>query len=142
MKNIFIQGPIPPEKISRSVEAHQSKTDIGAHYIFLGQVRADEIDGQIVEAIEYTAQEELANKLAHEIREEAFEKYDISCLHVYHSLGRIRTGEICFFVFVSGAHRNAPREALNFLVESIKEKLPVFGKEIFQSGQYQWKKNR
>ena len=46
IKNIFVEGAITPEKIAKSIAAHQSKTGIGAHDIFLGQVRADEIDGE------------------------------------------------------------------------------------------------
>ena len=41
-KNVFVEGPITPEKIATSIAHHQVKTNIGAHDIFLGQVRADE----------------------------------------------------------------------------------------------------
>lgn len=99
MKQVFIQGPISSEFIGDSIAKHQSKTSIGAHNIFLGQVRADDVDGKKVAAIEYTCYEELANTKLHEIREAAFEKFDLICMHIYHSLGTIKTGEICFFVF-------------------------------------------
>ena len=61
-KNVFIKGAISSEFIANSIAKHQSKTDIGAHNIFLGQVRADEINGKAVVAIEYSAYEEMANK--------------------------------------------------------------------------------
>ena len=141
IKNVFRNGAITPEMIAKSIAAHQSKTQIGAHEIFLGQVRADEIDGKSVVAIEYTAHEEMANQTFHAIREEAFEKYDLSCMHIYHSLGTVKTGEICLFVFVSSAHRLPCREALAFLVEEIKNKAQVFGKEIFEDETHQWKVN-
>jgi molybdopterin synthase catalytic subunit len=54
IKNIFSQGPIDPGFIGESIQKHQSKTNIGAHSIFLGQVRKDTIDGKVVAAIEYT----------------------------------------------------------------------------------------
>lgn len=41
-KNIFVQGPISLEKIAQSIANHASKTDIGGHSIFLGQIRADD----------------------------------------------------------------------------------------------------
>ncbi len=47
-KNVFKDGAILPEFISTSIAKHQDKTDIGAHAIFLGQVRADIIDGKTV----------------------------------------------------------------------------------------------
>ena len=51
IKNSLVQGPITPEKIANSIAHHQVKTNIGAHDIFLGQVRADEIEGKNVVAI-------------------------------------------------------------------------------------------
>ena len=141
IKNIFREGAISAEMIGKSIAAHQSKTNIGAHEIFLGQVRADQIEGKVVTAIDYSAHEDMANQVMHDIREAAFEKFDLSCMHIYHSIGKVNTGEICLFVFVSSAHRLPAREALAFLVEEIKEKSPIFGKEIFEDESHQWKVN-
>ena len=141
-KNVFVHGPITPEKIATSIAHHQVKTNIGGHDIFLGQVRADEIDGKTVSAIEYSAYEEMANQTFHEIREAAFEKFDLTCMHIYHSLGRVNAGEICLFVFTSSAHRKDCFEATRFLVEEIKTKVPVFGKEVFEDGTHTWKENK
>ena len=141
IKNVFQEGAISPEFIANSIAKHQVKTQIGAHDIFLGQVRADEIEGKVVTAIEYTAYEEMANNKFHEIREAAFERFELSCMHIYHSLGIVKTGEICLFVFVSSPHRKEVFEALHYIVEEIKNKVPVFGKELFGDDSYQWKVN-
>lgn len=141
IKSVFIQGAISPEFIAESITKHQVKTQIGAHDIFLGQVRADVIEGREVVAIEYSAYEEMANKQFHEIREGAFSKFDLSCLHIYHSLGTVKTGEICLFVFASSPHRKSVFKALQYAVEEIKKKVPVFGKELFEDDSYQWKVN-
>jgi molybdopterin synthase catalytic subunit len=141
IKKSFVQGPISAEFIGNSIAKHQTKTSIGAHNIFLGQVRADEIDGKTVAAIEYSAYEEMAEQNFYEIREAAFEKYDLTCLHIYHSLGNVKAGEICLFVFVSAPRRKVVYEALNYLVEEIKEKVAIFGKEILEDETYTWKKN-
>ncbi|MGB7843700.1 MAG: molybdenum cofactor biosynthesis protein MoaE [Salinimicrobium sp.] len=140
-KNVFVQGPISSEFIGQSIAKHQTKTSIGAHNIFLGQVRADIIDEKTVKAIEYTAYEEMANNKFHEIREIAFDKFDLSCMHIYHSLGTVYAGEICLFVFVSSPRRKEVFKALEFIVEEIKAKVPVFGKEIFEDSTHQWKVN-
>jgi molybdopterin synthase catalytic subunit len=140
-KNVFINGPISSEFIGQSIAKHQSKTSIGAHNIFLGQVRADTIDGKVVSAIEYTAYEDMANEKFHDIREATFEKFNLTCMHIYHSLGRVQAGEICLFVFVSSPRRKEVFKALEFVVEEIKEKVPVFGKEIFEDTSHQWKVN-
>lgn len=141
-KRVFVEGPISPEKIANSIANHQVKTNIGAHNIFLGQVRADEINGKTVSAIDYSAHEEMAENIFYEIREAAFEKYDLTCMHIYHSLGLVKAGEICLFVFTSSAHRKDAIEACNYLVEEIKAKVPVFGKEIFEDDSYVWKENK
>lgn len=140
-KSSFIQGPIPATFIGDSIAKHQSKTSIGAHQIFLGQVRADEMEGKKVVAIDYSAYETMAENSLHEIREAAFAKYELTCLHIYHSLGFVKAGEICLFVFVSAPRRKVTYQALEFLVEAIKEKAPIFGKEIFEDETHTWKKN-
>ena len=141
-KDIFKEGAIDPSFIANSILRHQSKTNIGAHSIFMGQVRADDVHGKIVKAIEYTTHREMALKAAHSIRERIFKDYYISCMHIYHSLGPVAVGEICFFVFVSSAHRPEVFKALPDLVDQLKERLPVFGKEIFEDQTHQWKVNK
>ena len=140
-KNVFKAGAISAEFIGDAIAKHQSKTNIGAHNIFLGQVRADVIDGKTVKAIEYTAYEDMANQKFHEIREATFEKFELTCMHIYHSIGTVNVGEICLFVFVSSPRRKVVFEALEYVVEEIKAKVPVFGKEIFEDSSHQWKKN-
>lgn len=140
-KNVFKEGAISPQFIADSIAKHQSKTDIGAHNIFLGQVRADEIEGKTVKAIEYTAYKDMANQKFHEIREATFEKYNPNCMHIYHSIGTVNVGEICLFVFVSSPKRKEVFKALEYVVEEIKANVPVFGKELFEDDTHQWKVN-
>jgi molybdopterin synthase catalytic subunit len=147
-KNIFVRGPIAPSFIGESIQKHSSKTEIGGHSIFLGQVRADVIGEKKISSIEYTAYEEMALEKMHAIREDIFAKYPLTCMHVYHSLGKIAAGEICLFVFTSSAHRKAAIDACEDTVERLKAELPIWGKELFSSGPggedetYQWKENR
>jgi len=142
IKNIFQNSPVSPLFIAESITKHSTKTEIGAHQIFLGQIRADKIDGKTVKAIEYTAYEDLALNQMAAIREEIFEKYDITCMHIHHSLGTVNVGEICLFVFTSSKHRNEATKACNEVVERIKNELPIWGKEIFEDETYQWKINQ
>ncbi len=140
-KNVFKTGAISSEFIANSIAKHQAKTSIGAHNIFLGQVRADKIEGKSVWAIEYTAYEDMAHSRFHEIREATFKKFDLTCMHIYHSLGLVKSGEICLFVFVSSPRRKEVFKAREYVVEEIKANVPVFGKEIFEDETHQWKVN-
>jgi len=140
-KSLFLKGAISPEFIADSIRKHQSKHDIGAHEIFLGQVRADTIKNATVISIDYTAYEEMANEKMSAIREETFGHFPISCMHVYHSLGKVAVGEICLFVFTSSPHRQVAKEANSYLVERIKKELPIWGQELFNEQEGQWKVN-
>ncbi len=142
MKNCFKEGAITPEFIANSISHHQVKTNIGAHQIFLGQVRNDLINENEVVAIDYSAHEEMANKAFHEIRESTFDTFDLTCMHIYHSIGRVNTGEICLFVFVSSKHRKEVQKAIEYVVEAIKADVPVFGKELFADDSHVWKENK
>ena len=147
-RDIFTEGPIDPAFIAESIAKHSTRHDIGAHDIFLGQVRADKAGGTggrssaPTTAIEYTAYREMANEQMIPIREEAFARWPITCLHVHHSQGMIKVGELCFFVFASAPHRQAAREAVAFVTEEVKKRLPIFGKEVLEDGAHSWKSNR
>lgn len=140
IKNIFVDGPISAEFIANSIAKHATKTTIGRHNIFLGQVRADVIEEKNVVAIEYTSYEEMALEKMAVIREEIFAKYPLTCMHIHHSLGTIKAGEICLFVFTSAKHRKEAIDACTECVERIKSELPIWGKELFEDS-YQWKVN-
>lgn len=142
IENIFVNGAMTPEFIADSIAKHSSKTDIGGHSLFLGQVRKDEIEGKLVSAIEYTVYKEIALVQMQQIREDIFKKYPISYLQVYQSLGIVKTGEVCLFVFASAAHRKPAIEACEEAVERLKSELPIWGKEIFEDGTHQWKENK
>ncbi|OQA06799.1 MAG: Molybdopterin synthase catalytic subunit [Bacteroidetes bacterium ADurb.Bin397] len=140
-KEVFIEGPVSPEKIATSIAGHSSQTGIGAHSIFLGQVRADIIDNKEVIGIEYTCYKEMADEILFSIREETFSRFQLSCMHIYHSLGLVKTGEISLFVFTSSRHRKMAIDACAFVVEEIKNKVPVWGKELLNDNTHSWKQN-
>jgi molybdopterin synthase catalytic subunit len=151
VRDIFVEGPIDPAFIATSIARHASRTDIGAHEIFLGQVRADAVahgagDGRpsrTVSAIEYTAYRAMALERMTAIREEAFARWPgMTCLHVHHSLGLVKAGELCFMVFASAPHRGEAREAVAWVTDAVKERLPIFGREHFAEGGHTWKAQR
>ena len=84
----------------------------------------------------------MANQAMHDIRESAFEKFNLTCMHIYHSKGVVKAGEICLFVFTSSAHRKECFDATRFIVEEIKANAPIFGKEVFEDETHVWKENK
>jgi molybdopterin synthase catalytic subunit len=145
---------ISPQFIADSIAKHSSKTGIGAHTIFLGQVRKDKVESpktqstenqpppfKEVQSIEYSAYESMAEQLIHNLREAAISKYQLSCLHIHHSLGIVKAGEISLFVFLSAPHRTNVFAACSDIVEQLKHTVPIWGKEIFSDATHQWKQN-
>ena len=139
--SVFIHGDIPPSLVSESISKHSHKKDIGAHSIFLGQVRNDDLNGKKVKAIEYSCYAAMAEKVFDQIREAAFNKFNLTCMHIYHSLGKVDAGKISLFVFASSQRRVNAIQACSFIVDEIKSKAPVWGKEIFEDDSYTWKVN-
>lgn len=141
MTNLFIPGPISPLLIADSILELGSQSGTGGHSIFLGQIRGDLIDGKPVKGIEYSAYEEMAIVMIEHIKTEIKKQFTLTSMIVHHSLGTVRVGELCLFVFTSAAHRKAAIEACQLAVERIKKEVPVWGKELFDNDSYAWKVN-
>lgn len=140
-QNIFLQGPIPPEFVSKAVAALGARHDIGAHSIFLGQVRADLHEGKPVTAIQYTAYEAMANEKAAEICRELATGFELAEIRIWHSLGHVQSGEISLFVLTAARHRRAALDACSTAVERLKKELPVWGQELHANNHSTWKQN-
>lgn len=141
LDSVFFEGAIPAAFLAEVIDKHRTKKGIGGHNIFMGQVRADEIDGKRVSAIEFSTYASMAHEKLKEIREAAFEKYPLHCLHIYHSTGIVNAGEICFVVFVSSERRKMLYKATEDIVNRVKAEVPIFGKEHFEDETHQWKVN-
>ena len=135
----LIQGPLEPGFIQERVRDCSSMTDAGAVSLFLGQVRADNSQQGKTAAIEYSAYEEMAEKAVDEIKGVLINKFDeLVLLEIWHSTGLVETGQISLLVIAASAHRQQAFEALKECVEMIKEKLPVWKKEMYSDGSHQW----
>ena len=142
VKNILINGPITQYLIIHLIEKMGERTDVGGHSLFLGQVRADEIDGKKVKAIEYSAYDEMVKKVADKIKETLLSEFtDVRSIDIIHSTGTVRAGEISLLVLVSAGHRHQAMLACSKTVELIKERLPVWKREIFDDNSHRWNQN-
>jgi len=138
--NYLTEGPVSQKIITHLIEKMGGKTDSGGHMLFLGQVRADVIDGLKVKAIEYSAYIELVNVEAEKIKKTIFSEFaDVKSIEIVHSTGIVNAGEISLLVFVSAGHRHQAMQACSKTVELIKVNLPVWKKEIFEDDSHKWK---
>jgi len=140
--DFLTDGPIKEDVISFYFEKMNKRTDTGGHSIFLGQVRADEISGKKVIAIEYSAYEGMVKTEGDKIKETILLEFtDVRSVDIVHSTGVVRAGEISLFVLVSAGHRQQAIQACTRAVEMIKEALPVWKKEIFNDKSHSWRQN-
>jgi molybdopterin synthase catalytic subunit len=139
-KNVLINGPVTQIKISSFLKALDKKADSGGHSVFLGQVRADIVRGKRVLAIEYSAYEAIVKAEADKIVKQVCSEFnDVRSIEFLHSVGIVKAGKISLLVLVSAGHRKHAIEACTKTVELIKEKLPIWKKEIFEDSSYEWK---
>lgn len=143
MHSYLIDGPVTPELIASEIRRMGSRKDTGGHSIFLGQVREDPVEGKRVTSIEYSAYEGMVSTEAEKIKEIIMSDFgDVIEIVIIHSVGTVKAGEISLFVLVSAGHRDHSTKACRQIVELIKEKLPVWKKEIFDDNTHKWQQNR
>jgi len=123
---LFYEGAIPSTYASKVIELATQNNKVGAHNIFMGQVRADQINNDEVIALSYSTQINLAINEYNSIINELHTKFKVSNVHVKHSNGLVKTGEICLFIFISSEHRTECQVAMDWLIESVKNRLPIF----------------
>lgn len=141
-ENVLINGPVTTEMISAKLNLLGEKKELGGHSVFLGQVRADVKGSRTVRAIEYTAYGEMVGKEATAICNLIFSEFDdVKAIEILHSTGRVMAGEISLLVIVSGGHRKQAMEACSRIVDLIKERFPVWKKEIFADDTHEWVDN-
>ena len=115
-----------------------SDISAGSVLLFNGTVR-DNDDGKPVEYLYYEAYEEMAVKEIKKLISAAFNKYNILKVCVIHRTGKMDAGEISISIGVSSPHREDSYLASKFLIDNIKETVPVWKKEMFEEGG-RWKR--
>ena len=115
-----------------------SDSSAGSVLLFNGTVRDNE-DGKTVEHLYYEAYEEMAVKEIKKLINEAFTKYNILKVCIIHRTGKMGIGEISISIGVSSPHRDDSYLASKFLIDAIKETVPIWKKEIFEEGG-KWKR--
>jgi len=136
----LINGPITPDVITSLMEKISERTDTGGHSVFLGQVRADYENDKKVKAIDYSAYDGMVKVEAEKIKEIILAEFaDVKSIEIVHSTGIVKAGEISLLVLVSAGHRHHAIMACSKAVELIKEKLPVWKREIFDDDSHLWK---
>lgn len=133
MKNRYlVGGPITPLLISELMTLGNDDAGAGAVSIFIGRVRDDEVSGKRVKAIEYSAYNDMADKEAEDIVKTVKAAFsDVRRVIIVHSTGVVNAGETSLFIMVTSGHRDHATRACRHTLEMIKERLPVWKKELY-----------
>ena len=109
----------------------------GATLLFRGVVR-DHADDRPVSGMRYDAYEEMAGEVLSKIAAEAAERLGMDRVAVVHRFGELAIGEVSVAIAVSSPHREEAYEASRYVIEQLKERLPVWKKEHYVDGVSEW----
>ena len=102
--------------------------------VFIGTVR-DSTKGKRVVRLEFEAYEPMALKEMEKIAAQAIDKWPVQKLLIHHRTGVLEVGEVPVIIAVSCAHRDAAFEACRFVIDTLKQTVPIWKKEIFEDGE-------
>ena len=126
--------PIDVDALEASIE----RSSHGAVVTFIGRARDVADDGRSVVELEYEAYPEMAESVLDEIRTEAESRFGAT-VAVVHRFGVVPIGEAAVAIVTAAVHRAEAYEANRFVIEAIKERLPIWKRERFADGS-EWKR--
>ncbi|MGZ3766893.1 MAG: molybdenum cofactor biosynthesis protein MoaE, partial [Mucilaginibacter sp.] len=102
--------------------------------VFIGTVR-DATKGKKVIRLEFEAYAAMALKEMEKIAQQALAQWPVQKLLIHHRTGVLEEGEIPVIIAVSCAHRDAAFEACRYVIDTLKQTVPIWKKEIFEGGE-------
>ena len=130
----LVDGPIDVASLERSVAG----PTMGAVVTFVGRARDVADDGRTVVELDYEVYPEMAVAVLEEIATEAEKRWPVA-VAVTHRHGVVPIGEAAVAIVTAAAHRAEAYEANRFVIEAIKERLPIWKRERFADGS-EWKR--
>lgn len=106
----------------------------GGINVFIGTVR-NETKGKKVLRLEFEAYEAMAIREMNKIAEDIFTKWPVLKLLIHHRTGILQVGELPVVIAVAAAHRNAAFDACKYAIDTLKQTVPIWKKEVFEDGE-------
>ncbi len=133
MRTAIVSAPIDVAALTAEVAAPAN----GAVSLFVGTVR-DVNDGRAVTGIEYSAYSAMAERELDEIAREAGARYGTTHVVVEHRTGYVALGAASVAIAVAHAHRGPAMDATRWIIEQIKERVPIWKMEHYVDGAREW----
>lgn len=115
-------------------EAFVQSPDAGGTVVFIGTVR-NRTQAKTVVRLEFEAYGPMAVSEMRKIAEQALERFAVRKIAIHHRTGVLEIGDIPVVIAVSAPHRNAAFEACQFCIDTLKQTVPIWKKEIFEDGE-------
>jgi len=125
--------PLDPAGLARGL----ADPGCGALVTFEGWVR-NHSDGRSVARLDYEAYEALAVREGERIIAEALGRFAIRHARCVHRLGALDLGDLAVWVGVSAAHRGDAFTACSYIIDEVKNRVPIWKKEFYGSGDSGW----
>lgn len=122
---------------SEAILGRLKSNEAGAICLFLGTVR-EFTAGRRTVALEYEAYPEMAERKLVELETEARRRWPILEVVIVHRVGRLELGEASVAVGVNSPHRQAAFEACQWLIDTLKQTVPIWKKEEWADGSEEW----
>ena len=119
--------------INHCIQQVQSP-DCGGIDVFIGTVR-NATKGKQVVRLEFEAYESMALKEMNKLAEQAKAKWPIEKVVIHHRTGVLQIGDVPVVIAVSSAHRDAAFDACRYIIDTLKQTVPIWKKEVFEDGE-------
>jgi molybdopterin synthase catalytic subunit/molybdopterin converting factor small subunit len=116
------------------VIAEVENDEAGAIASFVGTVRRSS-RGRDVTYLEYEAFEEMAEPMLVRLGDELTAKHSLTAVAIHHRIGRVEIGEPSVVIAVSARHRAAALDACREAIDTLKETIPLWKKEVYVGGE-------
>ncbi|MEM0253778.1 MAG: molybdenum cofactor biosynthesis protein MoaE [Candidatus Bathyarchaeia archaeon] len=124
------KGSLKLEELIQNVKNLEKFRKAGAIAMFIGVVRGENLNGEIVQKLEIEAYEEKADEVLASICEDLKKREGIMDVQIHHFYGEFNVGEDLVYVLVAGSHRENVFPVLMEAVERYKREAPIFKKEV------------
>ncbi len=131
--NIDIKISVDPLQIQSCIDWVMSP-QCGGINVFIGTVR-NVTKGKKVLRLEFEAYQSMAMSEMNKIAKDVLEKWPVQKILIHHRTGILQTGEVPVIIAVAAAHRDAAFDACRYTIDTLKQTVPIWKKEVFEDGE-------
>lgn len=124
-------SPIDIDQLTRQVEGPGA----GALLTFSGTVRQSSLGKKVLYLV-YEAYPAMAEKELKKLASATRSEFEVAAIAIHHRTGRLEIGEVSLGIAIASAHRKPAIQAMDYLIDQIKTRVPIWKKEFWEGGEY------